>query len=64
MQEPNELIIKSRPNWVVKSVEPQKGHILNLIFASGERKVYDCKPLFGEGVFTKLKNPVFLTLPT
>ena len=53
----DEVIRKSQPEWIVKSVEPQDGYVLLVTFVNGERKTYDCSPLLDEGVFKQLKDP-------
>ncbi|MBQ9528354.1 MAG: DUF2442 domain-containing protein [Fretibacterium sp.] len=47
------------PVWSVKSVCPTEDYTLLLTFASGERRVYDARPLLEERLYIKLRNPGF-----
>lgn len=40
----------------VRSVRTTRGHKLQLTFANGEVRVYDCAPLLDFGVFRELKD--------
>jgi len=40
----------------VKSVKAEENYNLNLVFANGETKVFNCSYLLDFGVFTELKN--------
>ena len=42
--------------WTVKSVKPLENYWLHLIFANGEQRYYDVKPLLNIGVFRTLKD--------
>lgn len=48
--------IKTPPHWIVKSVTPLDNYTLLLTFITGEKKVYDCKPLLDKGVFKQLRD--------
>ena len=43
----------------VKSVEARPNYQLELVFTSGERGRFDCRPLLGFGVFSELKDEVY-----
>ncbi len=50
------------PVWVVKHVVPQSDYTLLLTFASGEKKLYNARPLLEKAIFADLKSlPFFLT---
>ena len=44
------------PNWIIKQVTPQENYTLHLVFATGEKKIFDCKPLLNQGIFRRLKD--------
>ena len=46
------------PVWVVTNVEPQKDYTLILTFASGEKKLFDARPLLAKAIY----KPFFLQL--
>jgi len=56
---PEEVIVKSRPNWVIKEVQPQDDYVLRLTFENGEEKIYDAKILLEKEVFAPLKSIAF-----
>lgn len=43
-------------DWEVQNVQPQPDYTLIITFATGEKKLYDCKPLLNHGVFKALNN--------
>ena len=47
------------PVCVVREVIPQADYTLLLTFASGEKKVYDARPLLEQEIFSPLKNLSF-----
>ncbi len=47
---------KDSPEWVVTSVVANKDYTLTLTFITGEKKVYDAKPLLEKPIFAPLKN--------
>ena len=47
------------PKWFVETVEPRPDYTLNLTFATGERKVFDARPLLAESCFKRLRNLEF-----
>lgn len=50
------------PAWVVQAVQPQADYTLLLTFSSGERKLYNARPLLEKAIYVQLKNlPFFLT---
>ncbi len=50
------------PAWVVKHVIPQADYTLLLTFASGEKRLYNARPLLEKAIFADLKSlPFFLT---
>ena len=51
-------ITEHTPEWVVMEVEPKSDFTLNILFATGERKLVDMKPVISE--WTK-KIPTYLT---
>ncbi len=40
----------------VLKVKPRKDYKLDLIFTNGEKRIYDCTPIMGFGIFTELKD--------
>lgn len=40
----------------VKNVFPKENYVIHLVFANGEEKLYDVKPLLNTGVFKQLKD--------
>lgn len=47
------------PKWWVKAVVPQENYTLILTFSSGEKRLFDAKPLLNEEIFFPLKNLSF-----
>ena len=46
----------------VKAVTAGDDYRLELVFANGETKIYDCRPLLEFGVFQELKDPGYFRL--
>lgn len=44
------------PKWFVTEVNPRRDYTLHLTFITGERKVYDCRPLLADRLFQPLRN--------
>jgi len=44
-------------NPYVRTVQPLEDYQLDLVFANGERRVFDLKPYLEKGVFKRLKVP-------
>ena len=44
------------PECYVKAVQPQNDYTLIITFATGEKKLYDCKPLLSYPAFQPLQN--------
>ncbi|MDO5481251.1 MAG: DUF2442 domain-containing protein [Candidatus Saccharibacteria bacterium] len=44
------------PSWIVKQVIPTNNYTLQLTFITGEKKIFDCKPLLNQGIFQRLKD--------
>lgn len=42
--------------WIVTNVIPNRDYTLIITFITGEKKIYDCKPLLEKGIFKQLKN--------
>lgn len=42
--------------WIVTNVIPNQDYTLIITFITGEKKIYDCKPLLEKGIFKQLKN--------
>ena len=53
----DEVIVKSKPNWIVKDVDARDDYTLIVTFVTGEKKSYDCTPLLTTGVFRELRDP-------
>ena len=52
------------PVWVVTNVQPQKDYTLILTFASGEKKLFDARPLLAKAIYKPLNNlSFFLVVP-
>ncbi len=50
------------PKWIVREVEPRCDYTLLLIFANGEKKVYNAQPLLSKPIYSKLNSlPFFLS---
>lgn len=50
------------PVWVVKDVQPQKNYTLLITFNSGEKRIYNAKPLLKKIIYAKFQNlPFFLS---
>ena len=47
------------PVWVVKDVEPKEDYTLLITFESGEKRVYDARPLLEKKIYEELRNPAF-----
>ena len=47
------------PVWVVTNVQPQKDYTLILTFASGEKKLFDARPLLAKAIYKPLNNLSF-----
>ena len=47
------------PVWRVVDVRPNEDYILHLTFASGEKRIYDFKPLLEKAIYAPLKNISF-----
>ena len=47
------------PYWVVTHVLPQTDYTLLLTFTSGEKRIYNAKPLLEKPLYTQLRNPSF-----
>lgn len=54
-----EVLHAGAPRWVVTDVETQSDYKILVTFVTGERKLYDCKPLLRLKVYAPLKNPEF-----
>ena len=50
------MTINKRPNWFVDNVEANDDYTLLLTFITGERKLFDFKPLLDDYYFEPLKN--------
>lgn len=50
------------PEWVVLDVVPNKDYTLLLIFADGEKKIYDARPLLNKAIYAQLKSLPFFSL--
>lgn len=46
----------NEPAWVVVDAVPRRDHKIELMFASGEKKLFDARPLLEMRHFTKLNN--------
>ena len=42
----------------IASVTPLVNYRLQIDFANGEHRLFDCKPYLGTGVFQELQNPI------
>ena len=51
------------PVWVVTNVQPQKDYTLILTFVSGEKKLFDARPLLAKAIYKPLNNLVFFWQP-
>ena len=47
------------PVWIVTNVQPQKDYTLILTFASGEKKLFDARPLLAKAIYKPLTNLSF-----
>ncbi len=47
------------PAWVVKEVQPKADYTLLLTFASGEKRLYNARPLLEKPIFADLKDKNF-----
>ena len=47
------------PVWVVTNVQPQKNYTLILTFVSGEKKLFDTRPLLAKVIYQPLNNLSF-----
>lgn len=47
------------PKWRVQEVMPKEDHTLLLTFSSGEKRLFDARPLLDENIFFPLKNLSF-----
>jgi len=51
-----------QPNWVVLEAIPKGDYTIDLLFADGQRRVYDATSLLDEPYFSPLSSlPFFLT---
>ena len=44
------------PVWVVTNLQPQKDYTLILTFVSGEKKLFDARPLLAKAIYKPLNN--------
>lgn len=47
------------PVPTIKAVVATPDYALHLTFASGERRIYDARPLLGKDIFAPLREPAF-----
>lgn len=47
------------PVWIVTNVQPQKNYTLILTFVSGEKKLFDARPLLAKAIYKPLNNLSF-----
>lgn len=47
------------PVWVVKEVKASKDYTLLITFESGEKKIYDARPLLKKPIYSELNNTAF-----
>ena len=47
------------PVWVVVDVQPKEDYSLLLTFVSGEKKVYDARPLLKKAIYEQLNDITF-----
>lgn len=47
------------PLWVITDVQPKKDYTLLITFASGEKKLYDARPLLAKAIYKPLNNLSF-----
>ena len=50
------MTINKRPNWFVDNVKANDDYTLLLTFITGEKKIFDFKPLLEDYYFGPLKN--------
>lgn len=51
----------SVPKWSVIKATPNRDYTIDLVFADGQRKVFDATPLFDESFYAPLRKlPLFL----
>ncbi len=53
----NEIIDGGEQKWQVIGVRPLDEYKLELVFATGEKKIYDARELIEKPIFASLKNP-------
>lgn len=46
----------NNPEWVVKAVTAREDYTLLITFASGEKRIYNARPLLEQPVYSSLKN--------
>lgn len=44
------------PKWVVRKATPREDYAIELLFADGQRGIYDLKPKLGEPLYAPLRQ--------
>lgn len=53
------VLYVNSPSWIVTEVQPREDYTLLLTFVTGEKKIYDARPLLKKSIYTPLKNLSF-----
>ena len=52
----------NQPDWVVIEASPKENYTIEILFADGQRKIFDASPLLAEPFYSPLASlPLFMT---